>query len=205
MTDALAISDRDINTLGNLLSSPTIPDRYETVPDLVATVLLGRELGMTPLTAINELFIVNGKVSMAGKTMLALVQQAGHRIHIATSREAAVATGYRRQEDGTELEVGTFSFDMEDAELAGLAGTNAWATYPADMLGWKAVARCARFAFPECITGWTTMELAGEDAEHEDLEEAVLVLPDEVDTIEVDDELGLEEIADALDAEVVST
>jgi hypothetical protein len=193
MTTGLVVQPDEINTLSNILGTPSVPKRYESVQDMVAAVLVGRELGMQPMTAINELFIVNGSVAMSGKAMLSLVKQRGHDIRVSISPEKATAVAWRRI-DGKLVEVGTYEFTKEDAEAANLWAKDTYQLYPADMLGWKAVARCVRFAFPDVLLGYIPDELM-EDAPFEALEADA--------TFGEGEGMSNEELTEALDAEVV--
>lgn len=197
----LAISESDINVLTNILSSPTVPERYDNVSDLVATVLVGRELGLAPMTAINELFVVNGSVAMSGKAMLSLVRKAGHDVRVQLSTTKGTATALRLI-DGELVDVGTFEFTQEDAETANLWVKDVYQMYPADMLAWKAVARAVRFCFSDVLLGYLPDEL-NLDVEFEALDEGTFVLPSEAGTVvEV---LDAEEVADMMDGEVVAS
>ena len=61
-------------TLEMLASLPTTPERFQGKPrDMLAVVLVGRELGVKPMSAINNLYLVDGDVAMKGKLMSALV------------------------------------------------------------------------------------------------------------------------------------
>ncbi len=179
-----------VKTLSSLLGSPTVPARYEAVADMVATVLVGRELGLAPMSALNNLFVVNGQVGMNGKAMLALVHRAGHRIDTKISTDGAESTAWRRDPLTDELiEVGTFTFTMEDAKRAKLADQGTYKQFPQIMLGWRAVSLAVRFAFSDVITGVLLPEEIGIEAEVEELPDAVLVtdLDDDSEVVEADD------------------
>ena len=99
---SLPIKDAPITmrTLDVLRKTPTVPVRYresETgVQDMFAAVLVGREIGIEPMEAINSLYLVNGQISMSGKLMSALVHRAGHQIRVDIETKGATATAWRR-------------------------------------------------------------------------------------------------------------
>ena len=74
-TATLALTDQPVTykTLQRLINTPTVPQRYRESPtgvdDMVAAVLVGTELGLGPMQSINDLYLVNGQVSMTGKLM----------------------------------------------------------------------------------------------------------------------------------------
>ena len=112
------------------------------------------------------------------------------------SDQKATAVAWRLI-DGELTEVGTYEFTQEDAEAANLWEKDTYQMYPADMLGWKAVARCVRFAFPDVLLGYIPDEIV-EDAPFEPLE-ADATFGEDGDGIDAD------EVAEMLDAEVVES
>lgn len=156
----IAVIDMPLNeqTLKSLM--PTLPERYESFADVVATIMVGRELGIPEMTALQELYVVNGSVSMSAKIAASLARQKGYRFKIVHDETQASVTAY--EPDG--FEIGVFTFTREDAEQAGLMGKGAYKKYPKDMLLNKALMRAVRFAFPDAIMGYHTQELALEIA-----------------------------------------
>lgn len=187
-----------LRAMGKMIGTPAIPDRYNNWREAMAAVYVGRELGLAPLESINNLYLVDGRVSLSGKTMLALVLRAGHRIHIDLNDERAVVTGYRWDENKSEYwEVGTFTFNMADAKRAGVLGKPAWIAYPATMMGWRAVSQMCKLAFADVLSGHAHMpEEFGIETPvevlpigDEDLENATSLVIDEFDATVVDAEV----------------
>ncbi len=166
----LAIVDQPLTlkALQNMLAGSTLPDRYEYVGDAIATIKVGAEIGLPPMTSLMELYVVNGSVGMSGKAMQSLVMRAGHMIVMTEMSETRGAVKAMRRDNltGQLLNAGEFEFTIEDAERAGLAGKNTYESYPKDMLLWKAVARAVRFVFPDVIMGYLPSEI-GFDVEEE--------------------------------------
>ena len=162
MTTELSIADAPLTmkALVNMLNGTALPARYEDVADAVATIKVGAEIGLPPMTSLNELFVVNGSVGMSGKAMQSLVFRAGHRIDIVLDPKVGTANAFRRDPHTNVLDsVGTYTFTWKDAIAAGLDQQGTYQKYPADMLGWKAVARAVRFAFPDVIMGYLPEEI----------------------------------------------
>jgi hypothetical protein len=199
----LALKDQEltVTTLAALIGTPMFPDRYEDVPDALATLFVGREMGLPPMTALNHLYVVNGQVGMEGKTMLALIYRAGHKVHITLSAEKATVVAYRWDgrtfphdvDKGAYYEAGVFEFTWEDAIRAGLSEKDNYQNYPTDMLGWKAVGRAARFTYPDIIIGGYNPEDVGYDSIHEEFPESV-----DIETV-AEMETDLDEIETAVD------
>lgn len=143
-----------ITTLERLIESPTIPARYETVGDMLAAVLLGREVGVGEMTSIQELYLIDGQAAMSSKLMLALIFRRKHRVFFKLHEDSAEVTAWRWDPDAEDhVEFGTFQFTWEDAEQAGLTGKDNWKKYPKTMMGWRALALAARFVFPDVFLG----------------------------------------------------
>ncbi len=136
-----------------LASSPTVPEHLQNKPeDIVATILNGRELGLAPMESVNNLYMVNGKISMSGKTMLGLIRKAGHRPKLDITTKGTTIECYRLIEDGTQELQGTVGFDMADVKTAKLSKKDTYIEYPQMMMAWRAVSMAARFFYSDCIT-----------------------------------------------------
>ena len=62
----VALKDQEltVTTLGHLIDTPAIPDRWESVPDALAAIFVGRELGLGPMMSLTQLYIVDGQVAL---------------------------------------------------------------------------------------------------------------------------------------------
>jgi hypothetical protein len=207
----IALRDQEltVTTLEHMLGTPAIPDRWESVPDALAAIFTGREMGIGPMMSLSQLYIVDGQVALEGKTMLALIYKAGHKVHITLSAEKATVVAYRWDgrafphdvDKGAYCESGVFEFTKEDAIRAGLWQKDNYQQYPADMLGWKAVARAARFTYPDVLLGGYTPEDIGIETPVEQFEQSDdIMIEDEPDEVE-----AVENLEDILDAELVET
>lgn len=192
-TPELAIKDMPFTptTLRRVVGTPTIPSRWKSEGDAMAGVLYGRELGLMPMTSLQLLHIINGRVGMEGKALLALIQSRGHLvIPVEMSAERVRLKAMRRMPDGAMMEVGEFEFTWEDAERAGLSESDTYQLYPIDMLYWRAVSRVAKFAFSDVTTGLLLPEEIGATVEVEDVEAAHALVEAILDAEEVQD-MGL--------------
>ena len=205
-TNELAITEQPltITALRNMMNGTTLPDRYETLGDAVATIKVGQELGVPEMTSLMELYVVNGSVGMSAKLMASLVYRAGHRLMVKLTVEQAVVEAWRFDpEEGVHYLAGTFTYSQEDAERAKLMQKGPYQKHPADMLGWKAIARAVRFVFPDVILGYIPNELpAFEDQPVPAIETVFTQVDDDSEALTV------EEVAEELgavieDAEVV--
>jgi hypothetical protein len=194
-------------TLQTLINTPTIPDRYKPpksdtgVDDMLAAVMIGKEIGIGPMQAINELYLVNGTVSMTGKLMSALVHRRGHAITVNVTGTKATATGYRRDPYTHKLvEVGDVTFSEADAKTAGLWGKGTYEKYPRIMLSWRAISMLCRVYFADCLAG--VSYVPDEMGVVIDVE----ALPEDIDLVIEGEAIGEQATAivkEELDAEVV--
>lgn len=114
------------------------------VANATAAVLQGITLGLDPMTALQQIYIVHGRPGMYTKMMVALVQAHGHEVWTEDlSDTRAVVAGRRR---GTDyIERVTITMDM--ARRAKWTTNAKYQETPQDMLWSRAAARvCDRIA-----------------------------------------------------------
>jgi hypothetical protein len=123
-------------------------------PATAATILYGREIGVPPITALQTMHVINGRVGMAAELMRARVLAAGHEIEVVESTAAVCRMRGRRR--GTErwAEV---QWSKGDAQQAGLSG-DGWRKYPRAMLVARASAELCRLVFPDVTHGMLATE-----------------------------------------------
>ncbi len=153
-----------------------LPKHYLGKPGNVLVALeLGRCLGIEPVVAMMEIYMVNNRPSMSARMMNALVRKAGHSITITSTSDSATCSITRR-DSPTNATVVTFT--KEDAQKAGLLTKDGpWKLYPQRMLESRAVAACVRLAAPDIILGmaYTPEELGDDRAEFVDVLPAQVV------------------------------
>ena len=187
-TNEVAITGQPITitTLKKFMGTPSIPKRWKTMSEIIAGIKYGEEIGLLPMTSLQVLYVVGGGVAMMGKAMAALITARGHVLIVDEMSDKRGAVKAMRRDPYTHelLEVGIFEFTWADAEAAGLDKEDTYQDYPKDMLYWRAVSRCAKFGFPEVITGILLPEEIGGDFAVINAEEAALAHLDAVLDIE---------------------
>jgi len=133
----------------------------------------GRELGLQPLEALHNLYVINNRVALQGSVMLSLVQRSklGH-VQVQADDKQATVKVFLWEVSKTEP-IGEVTFTMKEAKQAGLTDKWAWQKYPRDMLTWRAVARACRIYFAALFGGPVYVpeelsEMNGEGAMDED-------------------------------------
>jgi hypothetical protein len=119
-----------------------------------ATILYGREIGIPPITALQTMHVINGRVGMAAELMRAQVLAAGHDLEIVESTAALCRMRGRRRGSETWQQV---QWSKGDAQQAGLSG-DGWRKYPRAMLLARCSAELCRAVFPDVTHGMAALE-----------------------------------------------
>lgn len=167
MTNDLAVFGTDelegrIRYAKALAASSLLPDNFRDKPANVLLVLeLGRSLGIEPITALSSISVVKGRPTMSAELMRALIARAGHHFRILVSSPTVCTIAAARREHPDEPS--TFDYTLEDAQLAGLAGSENYRKHPKAMLLARCTTMTARAVFADVIGGisYTPDELDG--------------------------------------------
>jgi hypothetical protein len=130
-----------------LSKTPFVPrEMTGKAADVAACIMKGHELGMDPLDALSNIYVINGRVGMYAEFMRRRIIQAGHTFRIVESTDnRCVVEGTRK--DGGEPQ--RASFTNEQARRAGID----LGRYPADKLVARATSRLCRQVFPDVLSG----------------------------------------------------
>lgn len=146
-----ATLDAQLAYANEIAKSGLIPAEFRKRPENVLVAIeWGRELGLTPIASLNEIYVVHGSPSLSAKAMLMLARAAGHRVRVTGDEQAATCEIVRADDPGFPHKV---TYSMDDAKRAGLMGNTGWKNDPATMLRWRAVANAVRLACPEVLGG----------------------------------------------------
>jgi hypothetical protein len=150
-TESLVPDAKNLSDISRILLDSGMWPKLKAngVPGVFAVIEYGRELGIPPVAALNTIVIVNGRLTMEAKAMLAVANQ-----------RAGVTWGVESTNKGCTI---TFSrpgfqplkstFDELDAKAAGLSGKDNWKAYPKDMYFARAAARGIRQIAPDAVLG----------------------------------------------------
>lgn len=143
--------------LATLLSkSALIPkDMRERPADVLAALMLGADVGLPPMQALQSIAVINGRPSMWGDGMLAVVMAHAAFEDMVETFDAGVEGGtatcqvWRRGR--RQPTVSTFSHN--DAQRAGLLGKDTYKNYERRMLKMRARSFALRDSFPDALRG----------------------------------------------------
>lgn len=148
-----------------LAGSDIVPKDYQRKPgNILVAMQWGAEIGLQPLQAMQNIAVINGRPSIWGDAMLALVRSSGLldfiREELSEDGTKAICTVKRKGEEPTVSE-----FSMEDAKKAGLSGKQGpWTQYPKRMMKLRARSYALRDVFPDVLKG---MAIAEEEKDKE--------------------------------------
>lgn len=186
-----------------IAQSHFIPKEYCGNPgNVLAAVLMGAELGLKPLQALQNIAVINGRPSIWGDAMKALVMSSGQceafeetfDEQTLTATCKIIRTGYEKPFEA--------KFSARDAEQAKLWGKQGpWTQYPTRMLQLRARAFACRDAFPDRLKGLAVAE------ESQDIEEQAPEVKDVTPVKDANENSGvktLKVMTGGHEAEVVS-
>ncbi|WP_068924947.1 hypothetical protein [Planobispora rosea] len=135
----------------SLLPTSLTKNPRTTQANVTLILLYGAELGLAPMQAIQEIYVVNGRPQISGRLWLAKVRSAGHRVEKLKHTAEECTIRITRGDTGEEWEE---TFTIEDAHRAKLLGKDTYQQHPKRMLLWRAVANCATAICPEVAMGF---------------------------------------------------
>ncbi len=129
----------------------SLPQELNTPAKVAAIMLYGLELGLRPMTAIQGLYIVKGKVSASAQIMMGLCMQREPDIEFHTEQhdESICTIRFVRPRRNVNQ---TYTTTWAMIKTAGLA-TGANVQYPMDRLAYHTVKRLCRLYAPDLING----------------------------------------------------
>lgn len=144
--------DEAIHLAKVLHASRLLPRGLSTPEAVVATIITGAELGLSPMQAIRSIHIIDGKPTMSSDLMVAMVKRhEACKFFRLVESSGQVAT-YETQRAG-DPEPTRMSFSIEEAKAAGLASKDVWKKFAAAMLRARCASSLARTVYPDLVMG----------------------------------------------------
>lgn len=167
MTNDIIAQDDD-TFAHKIAKSSMCPPAFKNKPSEIAIAVgWGKQIGLNPFQSLQNIAVVNGRPSLYGDSLLAVIQQhpeyAGHDITIEGEGDKLRAScTMRRQTKHGPMSV-TETFSIGDAQRAGLWGKSGpWKQYPKRMLKARARAFAIREAFADALNGFSLQEEAAD-------------------------------------------
>jgi len=133
-----------------LATTAFVPQAMRNPGDATAAILMGDELGLSPLAALRSIYVVHGTPALYARSMVALAQSHGHEIWTEESSDAKVVVCGRRR--GSE-KVERSEWTIQRAQKAGYTSNKKYASNPQEMLYSKAAGEVARKIAADTLAG----------------------------------------------------
>lgn len=152
---------------GMLAKSAMVPSALKGKPeDVFLTIQRGAEVGLSPFASVENIAVINGRTSMWGDALLALVKNSKQFEYIKEELVGKPGTNERGYQctvkrHGEPEHVITFTVD--DAIKAGLwKKPGPWTQYPQRMCQMRARSFALRDTFPDILRGLISTEEASD-------------------------------------------
>lgn len=165
-SDAMQISQM-------LAGSQLVPPHFKgKKDDVYLAILFGATLGLNAWQSVQNIAVINGKPSLWGDSILALIQShpeyRGATYNWDDAKKNWTIT-LRREAHGVINEV-TMSFGMDDARLAKLDSRDTYKSYPKDMCFRRCYGKCAKALFADVLNG---IAIAEEERDYADTKKSI--------------------------------
>jgi len=145
-----------------IVSSGFAPRGMEKPESVLVALQWGAELGLTPMAALSNIAVVNGRPSLFGDAALALVRSSG-QLESYSEEEVGErgkdSFGYKITAKRRGFDPQSETFTTADAKTAKLWGKSGpWTEYPTRMLKFRARGFLLRDVFGDVLKGLRTME-----------------------------------------------
>ena len=140
--------------------------------DIFAIMLLGHELGIQAMTAIQNISVVQGKPTVSPQMMLGMIYRALPEAVISTKidEDKKIVTVYAARSDRHKKYGYTATWTQTKAAAMGLTGKDNYKKQLVNMLKWRATAEACRVVFADVILG-LYMPMEFQDVEGKELPE----------------------------------
>ena len=143
-----------------LIKSGTLPASLDTPERLMAVLATGKELGMPPMVAINNINLIAGRTVVSSAMMGALLKERGmeyawtkdHFVEESGRITTELAVDYLSKLTG---KVKTVTFDVSWGQFvkAGYTTKDNWKKMPKEMMRARCMSGAIRANFPEIMLG----------------------------------------------------
>jgi hypothetical protein len=142
------------------MSGDMVPKHFQGKPEMImAAIARGMEIGLAPMQALSNIAVINGRASIWGDALPALLQRAGHHLDCELRGEGDAMEAVATLTRGDTGRVTARTFSVADAKKAGLWGkAGPWQAYPTRMLQMRARSFAARDGAADALMGLQVAE-----------------------------------------------
>ena len=144
-----------------LVRSRLLPSGLDTPEKVCVALEWGHELQLSPMVAVNNIAVINGKPTLSADIMAAVVKRSPEYGGVEWVKSTDTEAECIVTRKGANYEEKTRScFTITDAKAAGLTNKDVWRKYPKRMLKHRCLSYALRDAFPDILTGLLNPEEA---------------------------------------------
>lgn len=142
----------DAHRIGSVIAATSFaPAHFRSKPEECAiAILYGQTIGLDPMTAVQQIYVIGGKPALYARAMVAIVLSHGHQIWTEEETDGAVTVAGQRK-GSQRVERITWTSSM--AQRAGYASNKKYQTDPRSMLYARASGDIARRVAPDALLG----------------------------------------------------
>jgi len=141
--------------LGKIFAESGIFPDIKSAAQGYIKILAGKELGLSPMQAINSFYFVNGRLGIVAQTLGALVKKSekyDYKISNHTDQECSIDFFKLGEE---KEKIGESHFNLKMAAKAGIVNKDNWKNYPMNMLFARALMNGVRWFCPDAVSAFT--------------------------------------------------
>lgn len=137
-----------------------VPKAYQGQPEAAnAAILRGMDIGLTPMQSLSSIAVINGRATIWGDALPALVQRAGHHVDVDYEGQGETLTAVATLTRGDTGKIVRRTFSVADAKRAGLLNKpGPWQQYTQRMLAHRARAWAIRDGAADALMGLQVAE-----------------------------------------------
>lgn len=144
----------DLMSMGEVFAKSGLFKDVRSAAQAIVKIQAGLEMGIEPFQAMMGLYIIEGKVVMSAALMAGLIVRSGrYRYRITRIDNTGCEIEFFGHGTDRWESLGSSSFTIEDAKLAGLTGKDNWRRYARNMFFARALSNGARWFCPDVFVG----------------------------------------------------
>lgn len=149
-------SMNDARVLAKDMFASRLFSAYGTPQGVLATIMLGRELGLPAMASLRQIHVIEGKQALSAQLMVALVLKSGMAEYFEPVEFDEQHAVFETKRKGARNPV-KLAHTIEMARTAGLLKDKSnWMKVPTDMLMARAQSRLCRLVYPDIVGGLYT-------------------------------------------------
>lgn len=140
-----------------VVQSQLCPRHIKSPADAMLIIQRGAELGLSAVTALQNLNVISGNVTMPAALAVGIVKASEACEYFTCIESADEYSTWETKRRGNP-EPTRYTFSRRDAEVAGLWGSAIWKKYPRNLLAARASMNLARMEYQDVLVGVYTPE-----------------------------------------------